>query len=521
LALRLIDRGARLIVVTPYAVDSYNAFASRRLGTVRIRPAPSLASAAAISPDGRTVAIGSQTGTISFMDVATGAAVHGRGGHSEAIAATMYAPQGRSAISVGDDGRVIVWDPGAGTEQAMLPGPPEHVDDAQVSPDGSTLYTAGVGGVLLVWDLTGTRSFGRSAHLGGVPPCCDPISPSEPALALSPDGSRFAVPIAASTIGVFSTATLQRRTSFTISPPDDPITALAWSPAGELAVGGHGGTVQLWDVSGAPRLERSLLGLEPFADQPDAIQALAFSPDGQLLAASDKRRTTTVGHALVSPLAMMVIWRVRTGGVVAGPISLGASTGLSGSDVVAFSRNGRLLAASLLTGGVRLFDPATGRVLRTLTDPGDDSISLAFAPNGTLATGTLDDTVEMWNPTTGKREAPPLLADSSPITDVAFDPSGSRFVATGYGDGAVRMWFTGSLEQEGPRMPADPDTTAAAVFEPGGNGLLLVDNHGDAFSWPTSLTAWERQACALAGRNLTRTEWRQFVGEPRYSTICR
>jgi WD40 repeat protein len=161
--------------------------------------------------------------------------------------------------------------------------------------------------------------------------------------------------------------------------------------------------------------------------------------------------------------------------------------------------------------------------LRTLTDPGNDTVSLAFAPAGDLlAAGTLAGTVELWNPATGKRLAQPLLADSSSaIADIAFDRSGQRFATTGLQDSTVKIWFTGSLEQEGPRLAAGPDATAATAFEPGGQGLLAVDDHGDAFTWPMSLTSWEQRACSLAGRNLTRAEWAQFVAGPRYATVCR
>ena len=96
----------------------------------------------------------------------------------------------------------------------------------------------------------------------------------------------------------------------------------------------------------------------------------------------------------------------------------------------------------------------------------------------------------MWNPVTGKRLAPPLLAESAPITSLAFDPAGRRFATTAYADGTVKMWFTAGLQQEGPRLAADPGATAAAAFELGGKDLLVVDDRGGAFAWPTSPAAW-------------------------------
>ena len=482
-----------------------------------------LPSAAAISPDGATIAIG----VAERLGVVRGRrhrrrARRVRGGHTAAVASVAYAPDGRAVMTAGDDGRVIVWDPATGTEAAVLPGPAGHVEDAKVSPDGSTLYTSAVGGVVLAWDLTGRRGFGHSARL------------DRGAAVLRHDLSARARPGGLARRGQVRGADrgLDRRCvldahahalgSFTIASADDPITALAWSPGGAtLAVGAHGGVVQVWDVDGTPRLERTLSGLAPMPELSEAVQSLAFSPDGGLLAGTDKSEGSMVGHNLASPIATLAIWNVGTGTLVAPTASLGAGSGLTGSD------DGRrsLATASCSRpacsiGGISVFDPSTGQLLRTLADPGDENISLAFGAGDTLAAGTLGGTVEMWDAATGKRLAPPLLADTAEVTDVAFDQSGGRFVTTGHDDGTIKLWFTAGLQQEGPRLPSDADSTAAAAFEPGGGGLVVVDDRGGAFTWPTSPAAWEHRACSVAGRNLTRAEWRELVGGPRYTTVC-
>ncbi len=521
LAVSLIDGGTEVMVVTARDVDTYDAQTLRLERSVAIAPRPASPSAAAVSPDGASIAIGAQNGSVSFVDATTGAARAGAGGHTAAVASVAYTPDGRGVMTAGDDGRVIVWDPATGTEAAVLPGPAGHVEDAKVSPDGSTLYTSAIGGAVLAWDLTGRRSFGHSARLDRGLPCCDTISPPEPALAVSPDGARFAVPIAASTVGLFSTRTLTRLGSFKIASAHDPITALAWAPGGAtLAVGAHGGVVQVWDVDGTPRLERTLSGLAPMPELSEAVQSLAFSPDGGLLAGTDKSEGSMVGHNLASPIATLAIWNVGTGTLVAPTASLGAGSGLTGSDEAAFSRDGKLLAASLLVGGISVFDPSTGQLLRTLADPGDENTSVAFGAGDTLAAGTVGGAVQLWDAATGKKLAPTLLADTAEVTDVAFDQSGGRFVTTGHDDGTIKLWFTAGLQQEGPRLPSDADSTAAAAFEPGGGGLVVVDDRGGAFTWPTSPAAWEHRACSVAGRNLTRAEWRELVGGPRYTTVC-
>jgi DNA-binding SARP family transcriptional activator/WD40 repeat protein len=525
LAVRLVDAGARLLVVDSHNVSTFDASPVRRLSSAAITPAPDAVAAAAISPDGRTIAVGSQTGQVSFVDAATGRARPGTGARSGAVTSLTYSPGGRVVASTGTDNKVIVWDPQTVRPAAVLTAPAEQVQYVAFSPDGSTLYTSSPGGVLLEWDLAGDRSFGRHFTLGKGSPCCRVVLPPAPPLALSPNGSTFAVRLGTSTVGLFSAHTLRQLASFSTGPKGSMVTALAWSPTQPvLAVAGYSGLVQLWRVGGAPRLARSLTGLSAVPGEPEAIQALAFSPSGQLLAASDNTRGTTVGMLGVilthygEHLGELAIWRTGDGKLVV-PVDLGTGPGLSGA--LAFSRDGKLLAASRPDGSVLVLDPATGQVRHTLHPSGaDEIVSLAFAPSGSLATGSQGGFVQLWNPASGDQVAGPVAVAAGPVTSIAFDPAGQRFATTGAQDGTVKLWSTSTLEQEGTAFSTEQGAATAAAFEPGGKSLLVVDNHGNAFTWPTSLAAWERRACTIAGRNLTRAEWARYLPGHPYTQVC-
>jgi WD40 repeat protein len=126
----------------------------------------------------------------------------------------------------------------------------------------------------------------------------------------------------------------------------------------------------------------------------------------------------------------------------------------------------------------------------------------------------------MWNPATGRKVAQPLVADAAPITTVAFDATGRRFATAGSQDGSVKLWSVASFQQEGLRLLSDSGSTSALGFAPNSGELVAVDDLGSAFTWPTSIAAWEQRACSLAGGDPTRPQTAQRVGGSRYETVC-
>ncbi|HEY2320257.1 MAG TPA: BTAD domain-containing putative transcriptional regulator, partial [Solirubrobacteraceae bacterium] len=470
-AIRLTEGGRRLVVVSARAVSTFDADTLQRLGTVVLAGAAARPATAAVSADGSRVVLGERSGAVWFLDTATGRARPGGATHQVAVAAAFFGPTGETATTVGSDNSVIVWDPRAATPLQELSGPTGQVQSATVSPDGTTLYTSSLDGDVLAWDLTGTRQFGRSASLGAGLGCCAALAPLVPPAATSADGSEFAARLGADTVGVFSTRTLARRATFRVDDADG-ITALAWSPAAPVvAVAGHSGFVQLWNVAGRPRPGQTLLGLHALIGRPEAIQALAFSPDGRLLSATDRNETHPTPDLPALPAAFLATWQTATGTLVGAPRELEVGSGSGRSDQLAFSPDGALLAIGLPDGRVVVLDSATGTTTQTLSPP-SGATSVAFAPNGMVATGTAAGTVDLWNPATGEQTAPSLIAASAPITSLAFEPGGRRFVTAGYREGAVKLWFTPTLQQEGPALRTDPGAAAAIAFAARGQGLV-------------------------------------------------
>ena len=65
--------------------------------------------------------------------------------------------------------------------------------------------------------------------------------------------------------------------------------------------------------------------------------------------------------------------------------------------------------------------------------------NVAFAPDGkTLASGSSDNSIKLWDPATGTLRAT-LLGHTRPVSSVAFAPDG-RTLASGSNDNSVKLW---------------------------------------------------------------------------------
>jgi hypothetical protein len=150
----------------------------------------------------------------------------------------------------------------------------------------------------------------------------------------------------------------------------------------------------------------------------------------------------------------------------------------SGALAVAFSSDGKLLAAGYGDGYVRLWDPVAGQGVGfpLPADPGPAAgvSGMAFSLDGKLlATADDDGYVRLWNPATGQAVGAPLLADHGTVAGgdaVAFSPDGKLLAASG--DGTVRLWNPATGQPVGIPPPADPrDGVVDVAFSPGGKLL--------------------------------------------------
>jgi WD40 repeat protein/DNA-binding SARP family transcriptional activator len=508
-----IAAGKRIVTITDTQITTWDARTLRRLHTIR-QPVSREAVIADVSPDGRTVAVGTSFGSVTFVDVATGRVTPGDAAHSGAVQQLLFSPDGRVMVSTGTDATIIVWDTATAQPVRTLVGHGSQVTGAAFSRDGRTLFTASPDGVIFEWDLGTQRRFGQPFTTTSAPPrLAIDAQLSPPPLAISPDGSDFAVRAGASSVALYSTRSLRRLHRFAVHAGGDVI-GLAWSSTGELAVSGDDGRVQLWDMRGRPRLVRALRGLRSMNGLREAVTTTAFSPDGRMVAAADMNHTPAAVPYLFGTIAVWNISGKR----------LWLTTGHGRISTVAFSPDGRTIAACRDDGSVLLYDARTGHLKRTLHPEGTSNLlftTAAYTPDGRmLATGTAAGIVQLWNPVRGAQIGHPTLVAAAPVASIAFDPAGDTFATAGGSDGLAKLWTTKTQQQFGATFPGDPGQWGNAQYTPDGSKLIVVYQDGTGFIWPVSLNAWEEHACAVAGRNFTHEEWSRLVGGRRYSAVC-
>jgi WD40 repeat protein len=192
-----------------------------------------------------------------------------------------------------------------------------------------------------------------------------------------------------------------------------------------------------------------LIGLE--------IRDLAFSPDGKLLAAvtgQPKERGQVILWDLDTRKPRWV--RQESDGVPA----------------VAFAPDGRLLAIGVYDHTAKLLDPATGNVKQVLRGHDKEVRAVAFSPDGkTLATGSWDMTIKLWNIPSGELRQT-LTGHADRIFSVAFSPDGTKLISTD--EQAVKVWDL-PAGQARLIMKAGIDTVIRfAVLSPDGRWIVAA-----------------------------------------------
>jgi len=113
----------------------------------------------AVSPDGRLLVVGTETGAVHWLNAETGEVLATRSdAHRFPVIGIAFSADGAQAASVGWDGRLAIWNPSSRELMTSFKGHMLGAHAVAFSPDGRRLATSSVGReAVRLWDLSTHR----------------------------------------------------------------------------------------------------------------------------------------------------------------------------------------------------------------------------------------------------------------------------------------------------------------------------------------------------------------------------
>ncbi|MCO6492756.1 MAG: caspase family protein [Phaeodactylibacter sp.] len=389
-------------------------------------------------------------------------------GHSDDVVTVAFSPDGQYVLTAGLDRIAKLWNR-QGQELATFSKHTNYIFDAAFSPDGQYIITAGDDATAVLWNLQGQPLHTYQSHLGWVR-----------CLAFSPDGQRF---VTGGMDGQAFMWDLRGRLVQALPAYSAFYHDLAYSRDGQYIVSAAGPLLVLLDNKGQT--------IRQIVQDSQAIKAVAFSPDAQLIAAGTEE-------------GRLMLWNQM--GAKSWDITAHERMVTS----VDFSRDGKTILSSSSDGTIKIWS-ASGQLIRTISQApcfndavfspdgaailssGPDTaahlwslegellqsfqgyahsvLSVAFAPDGkSFLTGHDDGLARTWLPLLGQTKA--LSGHNGPVTDMDFSSNGQFLLTAGgravFRDGAGNpLWAT-----------PEEDTIEAATLAPDGQTIVTGDGNG-------------------------------------------
>lgn len=403
---------------------------------------------AAVSFDGRHIALGLDARTVVLWDTAAGRPVRTLAGHQKPVLAVAFTPDGKHLLSGSGDATLVLWEVETGKPVRTFKGHTGAVGSVAFSPDGKRFLSGSRDGQAIVWET----ETGEQVHKLKWRDIT--------AVAYSPDGKMLA------TASVDFTATLWdaetgKQTALLRGHRED-VNCVTFSPDGRrVATGSSDDSGAVWDVATGTRITRT-------RGHTVNVHSAAFTPDGRRVITGEREE-------------IVVMCEAATGT----PVRTFVGHGGEIQSVVPFP-DGKTMLTGSRDGTARLWDLTTGRELLTLTTDGTGKAWAAVSPDG------------FFDGTEGGRRALGYRFRKGGFGEA------EQYFAEGFRPGLLAEVWRGErpfpakpLNRSKPplvkltipkgRPSTDPTATLTAdvTDQGGGMGAVAVENNGVRLSIPT------------------------------------
>jgi WD40 repeat protein/tetratricopeptide (TPR) repeat protein len=407
----------------------------------------------AFSPDSRTLAGASSHGFVSLWNPADGRLKSVLSGHQGIVSDVAFSPDGLFLASAGHDRTIRLWEVHSGALERVIRGHRDIITSLAYSPDGDRLVTGSQDGTARVWDLTLDREVGSPGR--------EQPKGTE-AISYGRGGREFLTYQRSGDIERYEAGT------FIATEEIKGGVSTGWfAPAEPAAFNADGRRAIAVDETA--RRQATCLDLEG-SRPPISLSGHALAIRLATLSADGARAATGASSGPTEPnqQSEVLVWDAASGRLLRRSQFTGVVTYR-----IALDPTGKLLALAAgpplvsLSGtqqgtcSIALLDVESGREILRREVPGEPYLALAFSADGRrLAASGMERSVLVWDVASGQvvaqsRQGPELAMD------LAFSPDGRRLAITS--------------RQQVKLMDAE---TAAEVLTLRARSQLTPNNHG-------------------------------------------